>query len=247
MKQKINNILLLISVGSLCYGDEVTTQFVQKLSKERYGEIWINHSTEHVKIPIGGYIFRFEWDIDGDSVDEIFLLSSVDSDIHESAWYVYKKNTLGVYNELGDWGFRGTDMWVKVDSGIRKYSFFSTNKPQYGGDFLVTYWLDASGALKNKLRNLTESESSIVRCDDPEILGNDGKPDSAKVEAKLQIGHKTSLPIQKVLIAKYIQNPNTPWKNIKQGTLLSHQHEDPTDAADIESVQNWTPPPEPTE
>jgi hypothetical protein len=34
MKQKINNILLLISVGSLCYGDEVTTQFVQKFERD---------------------------------------------------------------------------------------------------------------------------------------------------------------------------------------------------------------------
>jgi hypothetical protein len=218
--------------------------FTQQLLQQRGNNVWfVEDDTQ--PIPKGGYLYRFDLDINGDGQSEAFIATSLDVERKGELWNVFKKDAGGEYQKIKDSFFLGSDLRMKIENGIRKYSFYVPQKQTEGGSYLGYFWLDAGGAWHDETHVLTDAEQATIDGNDADTLGTDGKPDEQKIAQKLNLGVPVTIAIKKVLLAKFSQNSASPWRDVKTDFTLSQQYKDPADAADIASVANWQPPASP--
>ena len=245
MKTKPTIVVSAIFLCATARAVDPITSFTQELIAKRRDEVWFVSSDERATHPKGGYLYRFELDLNGDGQTEVFVATSLDVTRKGELWSVLKKDAAGAYRRIKDSLFLGSDLRMKIENGIRKYSFYVPQKELEGGNYLGYFWLDASGALHDETHVLTDAEQATMDGNDPDVLGADGKPDEHKIAQKLNLGSSVPLAIKKVLLAKYSQNSAAPWRDVKADFTLSQQYKDPADAADIASVANWQPPASP--
>lgn len=238
---KIIFISLLVLSCAARAADPVGS-FAQELIAKRAGEVWFVPNDERAAIPKGGYLYRFELDLDGDGEMEVFIATSLDVERKGELWSIFKKNTADDYHKLSGSCFLGSELRMKVENGIRKYSFYVPQKEQEGGNYFGYFWLDAAGEWHEETHVLTDVEQATKDGSDADTLGADGKPDDEKIAEKLNLGNSVALTIKKVLLAKYSQNAAAPWRDVKADLSLAQQYRDPADASDIASVANWQPP-----
>jgi hypothetical protein len=234
---------LLLRFNSFA-ADPVQT-FVAELRQTRDDEVWFVPDDDKLTKPKGAYLYRFELDLNGDGQTEVFVATSLDADRKGERWNIFKKDAGGEYQKIKDSFFIGSDLRMKVENGIRKYSFYVPQKQMEGGSYLGYFWLDATGAWHDETQGLTDAAQGTMDGNDADTLGTDGKPDALKIAQKLNLGTPVTIAMKKVLLAKYSQNSATPWRDVKKDFTLSQQYKDPADAADIASVANWQPPASP--
>lgn len=236
-------LLLCNAVGS-CLANDPVAMFAQQLLQQRGNNVWFVEDDAQ-PIPKGGYLYRFDVDLNGDGQMEVFVATSLDVDRKGELWSIFKKDAGGEYQKIRDSFFLGSDLRMKVENGIRKYSFYVPQKQTEGGSYFGYFWLDARGAWHDETHALTETKQATMDGNDADTLGTNGKPDEQKIAQKLNLGAPVTIAIKKALLAKYSQNSATPWRDIKTDFTLSQQYKDPADATDIASVANWQPPASP--
>lgn len=244
MKKIIILITLSLLALSASYGNDPVQLFVNDLAQTRGANRWFVEDNS-VPSPKGGYIYRFELDVDGDGQKEMFVSSSLDADKKGESWSVYRKKANGDYVKIKDSYLMGSALMAKVKDGIKKYSFYIPLRQQDGGSYFGYFWLDTSGSWQDQTHDFTDSEQSMVEGSDSSVLGTNGLPDWSKIAQKLDLGTPVAITIQKVLLAKFTQNASTAWRNVNTNFTLSQQYLDPADATDISSVANWQPPSSP--
>jgi len=237
-------ILLLGSFADTCLANDPIAVFVRQLLQQRGNNVWfVDDDTQ--PIPKGGYIYRFELDLNGDGQTEVFVATSMDVDRKGELWSIFKKDPSGEFQKIKESLFLGSDLRIADENGIRKYSFYVPLKQTEGGSYLGFFWLDATGVWHDTTHVLTDAEQGTMDGNDANTLGADGKPDELKIAQKLNLGAPVTIAIKKVLLAKYTQNSGSPWRDVKTDFTLAQQYKDPADAADIDSVANWQPPASP--
>ncbi len=240
------NILLFLAANCLlafARAADPAALFVNDLIAARNGEVWFIDDT--LPVPKGGYLYRFELDINGDGQTEVFIATSLNVFRRGELWSAFKKNAAGEYFRIKNSYLLGGELRMRIENGIRKFSFYVPQKQAEGGCYLGHLWIDATGAWHDETHVLTDAEQATKDGDDPDVLGADGKPDDQKIASKLKLGSAVTITIKKVLLAKYVQNPSSPWRDIKASLSLAQQYKDPADAADIASIANWQPPANP--
>jgi hypothetical protein len=237
-------IPLLCSFADSCLANDANAVFVQQLLQQRGNNVWfIDDDTQ--PIPKGGYVYRFDLDLNGDGQTEVFVATSLDVDRKGELWSIFKKDLGGEFLLIKDSFFLGSDLRVKVENGIRKYSSYVPQKETEGGSYLNYFWLDTTGVWHDETHVLTDAEQETMDGNDADTLGTDGKPDELKIAQKLNLGTPVTIAKKKVLLAKYLQNAESPWRDVKTDFTLDQQYKDPADATDIASVANWQPPASP--
>jgi len=244
MKPKTILTILLCLFVSIAYGNDPAQIFMSELLQSRGANVWFV-GDDTVPNPKGGYLYRFELDIDGDGQKEVFLATSLDVDRKGATWDVFRKNGSGDYQKIKDSFYIGSGLRIKTESGVKKYSFYVPLKAAEGGSYFGYFWLQADGNWHDETHDLTESEQAMKSGEDSTVLNANGLPDDDKIAQKLNLGSRVSIVTQKVLLAKYFQNSSTLWRNVNTEFTLSQQYLDPADAADIASLTNWTPPSNP--
>jgi hypothetical protein len=231
----------LVMFAHTCFANDGVALFVQQLIQRRGNNIWFVEDDSGAT-PKGGYLYRFETDINGDAQDEVFVASSLDCDRNGELWNVFRKGPDGAYHEIKQSFFIGSDLRVRTEGGLRKFSFYVPQKEAEGSSYFGYFWLDTAGAWHDETHTLSEAEQATMDGSDPDTAGSDGRPDDNKIAAKLGRESLVPMRITKVLLAKYVQDANSPWRDTRREFTLSQQHKDPADASDIQAVANWTPP-----
>ena len=245
MKIKLTIVVFAIALCSIARAVDPIASFAQELITKRSDEVWFLSSDERASVPKGGYLYRFDVDLNGDGQMEVFVATSLDVDRKGEIWNIFKKDAVGEYEKIKNSFFLGSDLRMKVENGIHQYSFYVPQKQTEGGSYCGYFWLDVAGAWHDETHVLTDAEQATMDGNDADTLGTDGKPDEQKIAQKLNLGAPVTIAIKKVLLAKYSQNSAAPWRDVKTDFTLFQQHKDPADAADIASVANWQPPASP--
>lgn len=245
MKTKLALISMLLSAFPL-WGDQPATSYMNELIQGAGDNLWWVYPKEvegqTFTPPKGGYIYRFKVDMNGDGINEVFLLSSLDVTKDSESWTLYRRETSGSYLKLRENISLNGSLWAKTENGVKKYSFVTPPVAETGRESIISLWLDASGNFQTSTRELTEEESKAITGGDETLLGANGLPDDAKIAQKLQLGTSVAFTVEKVLLGKLYQNPNATWRAVNNDFTLSQQYLDPADAADIASLVPWQPP-----
>jgi hypothetical protein len=244
MKTRLLTIGFVIMFSTAAYSADAVSSFVTALLGSRASEVWFVPARLNGVIPKGGYLLKFELDVDGDGEQEVFVTTNLDVERKGETWSVFRKRDTD-YVKLTDEIFLGGDVRLNVENGVRKYSFYVPQKEQEGGNYLGCFWLDDQGVWRDEVHVLNDTEQSTIDGEDADTFGEDGKPDEEKIADKLKLGRSVEIDIKKVLLAKYIQDPSTPWRDVNRAFTLSQQYKDPADAADIAALLNWDPPSSP--
>lgn len=241
----MKNTLLAIASAAFfttsAFASDAVSLFVTELLRVRSDEVWFVPSRLKDEVPKGGYLLKLDLDVNGDGENEVLVATSLDVDRKGEVWSVFKKgnpNDIQLTNEL----FLGGDLRMKVEGRTRKFSFYVPQKQTEGSSYFGYFWLDAGGAWHDETHTLSDTEQATMDGEDADTMGLDGKPDQQKIAQKLNLGTPVAVSIKKVLLAKYVQNPVVPWRDVKTDFTLSQQYKDPLDAADIASTSNWQPP-----
>lgn len=120
-------LLLLCNFAGSCLANDPIAVFVQQLLQQRGNNVWfVEDDTQ--PIPKGGYLYRFDLDLNGDGEMEVFVATSLDVDRKGELWNIFKEDAVGEYQKIKDSLFLGSDLRMKVENGIRKYSFYVPQK-----------------------------------------------------------------------------------------------------------------------
>ena len=246
MKITITSLIAFSLMCSLVRADEPASTYLTGLIQSGGNDLWWvfpkNIAGQSVTPPKGGYIFRFTADMNADGSQEVFLSNTADVSKNGEAWTLYRGDGSGGFVKIKDDLFISNPMRVKVDSGVKKFSFVTPDNEQ---ESIVTFWLDATGSFQSSTRQLTEAESKAINGADPALLGANGLPDDDKIAERFQLGDALNPSFQKCLAGKLYQSPTASWRAVNNTFSLSQQYLDPADAADIASLANWTPPSSP--
>lgn len=166
--------------------------------------------------PLGGYLYRFEFDLTGDGNDELFVSSSLFAG--GSSWYVFGKRSDGEYQKLGTFGLRpGAVFYVKRD-------------PSLGTTVTTFSALDIHTAF---VRQTTfDHEGSVTARNRTEITGSDrgGFP------IGYDVGETVSPRLQKILLCEYVADPQASWRPYLPHASSKWQRHDPADQGSIEEI-----------
>lgn len=152
--KKLIILISILTIISNVSGDTLAREFVENIIRQNIEilepELELSEWEQSVS---GGYILRFAFDIDGDSKDEQFIASSLNSDKLLCEWNLYEKSTnklLGKEILLRPYGF-----WWNADTKeILEY---------------VSYGADGGSAILSKFDNaILKTRSEQVS---PEELG----------------------------------------------------------------------------
>lgn len=251
MKRTMKRILLvtmtitvIVTSAHVCFGSDPAAIFVQTLLTRRADNVWFVEDDPNEQ-PVGGYLYRFDLDVDADGEPEVFVSTSLDAGRKGETWAAFRKRGTD-WVQLTEGIFLGDEIRLKTENDVRKFSYYIPQKQSEGGSYFGYFWLDKTGMWHDETHPLDESEEATIEGRDPDTLNADGVPDDRKIADKLKLGAPLIIEIKKVLLAKYVQDPNTRWRNVNWDFTLSQQYKDPADAADIASVATWQPPAEPT-
>ena len=248
---KIKIAWLLVSLVFLIQAKsaEPADSYLSALIEDAGGNLWWVYPKEIggnvITPPKGGYIFRIVIDLDGDGIDEVFLTTDGSVMKNGASWALYRRDALEHYAKLSDDVWLRESLWVKMDDGINKYSYLVPQDRETGLETIHSFWIDASGNYHASTRQLTEAQSKAINGEDQDLLNAAGLPDEAKIAQYLTLGNSVALNIQKVLVGKLYQDANATWRAMNSHYSLSQQYLDPADAADIVSLESWTPPSNP--
>lgn len=192
--------------------------------------------------PKGGYIFRIKTDLNGDSVDDVFLTRDDAVMKDGESWTLYRSGTSGSYVKVSDDVWLNGAIWAKIDSGVKKYSYVTPQDKDTALESISTFWIDGSGNFQTSSQQLTDAQSKAINGGDQTLMGANGLPDANKIAQYLQLGSLVTLSIEKVLTGKLYQNSSATWRAVNNNFALSQQYLDPADASDIASLTSWTPP-----
>lgn len=248
MKIQAIAIATLMFLAIVAEASEPYDSYVRTLIQGGGDDVWFVFPKEiegqTITPPKGGYLFKITLDLDGDGVEEVFVTNN-DQVVKSGAnWTLYYRGASANYSKINSEVWLNGSLWVKSEGNIKKYSSLA---PQTAKTFesINTWWIDAAGKYQTSTRQLNQLQSTAINGGDPALLGTNGLPDENKVAQYLQIGAPIILNIQKVLLGKFYQNANTPWRPVSSTFSLAQQYLDPADAADIASLATWTPPANP--
>ena len=136
-------IILLCSTTNSCLANDPVAVFTQQLLQQRGNNVWfVEDDTQ--PIPKGGYLYRFDLDINGDGQSEAFIATSLDVERKGELWNVFKKDAGGEYQKIKDSFFLGSDLRMKIENGIRKYSFYvPKNRQRAAATSATSGWMPA--------------------------------------------------------------------------------------------------------
>jgi hypothetical protein len=234
-------IAAMVLTGQLGLAQVPVSLFVKDLLQTRGDNVWFVEDDSSCQ-PQGGYIYRFDLDVEDDGSTETFVSTSLDAGRKGEMWTVFRKRVDDAYYVVKQSQFLASDLFLRDDNEGRKYSFYVPQKEVEGGPYFGYFWLDREGVWHDETHVLNDAEQATIDGEDPGIFGPDGKADDDKIADKLKLGHSVEIDIKKVLLAKYIQDPNIVWRPVNPRFSLSLQYKDPADAADMQSIQGWTPP-----
>ena len=248
MKIKTLLLFLLLFPFGPAKGGEPVDSYLSALVQGAGSNLWWVYPKEiegqTITPPKGGYLLRIKVDLNADGLDEVFLTTDDDVKKDGQAWTVYRNNA-GSYAKLNNEVWLRGALWEKTDGGVRKFSYFTPQNSETTLEEITTLWFDAFGNFHTTTQQVTEVQSKAMSGGDETLLGANGLPDENKIAQYLILGSPVTLNIEKVLVGKLFQDPNMQWRGVNSGFALSQQFLDPADAADIASLANWTPPPEP--
>jgi hypothetical protein len=180
-------VAALVMFADTCLASDSVALFVQQLIQLRGSDLWFVEDDSGAA-PKGGYLYRFETDINGDAQDEVFVASSLDCDRKGELWNVFRKGPDGAYHEIKQSFFIGSDFRVRTEGGLRKFSFYVPQKEAEGSSYFGYFWLDTAGTWHDETHTLSDDEQTRMDGSDPETAGSDGRPDDNKIAAKLGRG-----------------------------------------------------------
>lgn len=248
---RIRTLLLLLLSLPFAYARsaEPVDSFLNALVQGAGENLWwvypkeINGQT--IKPPKGGYILRIKIDLNGDGLDDVFLTTDDEVMKGGESWTLYRGGAAGTLIKLSDNLWLQGALWVKTSAGVKKYSYVAPQDKDTGLEEINTFWIDSSGSCQTSEQQLTEAQSKAINGGDQALMGANGLPDENKIAQYLNIGTPVAISIQKVLVGKLYQSRTASWRALNNTFSLSQQYLDPADAADIASLESWTPPSNP--
>lgn len=177
----------------------------------------------------GGYVLRFDLDVTGDGLPEMFLTSTLDMVKQSSVWKAYKAQPDGYapYAQVQKEGLSlyATEIWVEQIGN--SLAFVSWGHDRFGVDsfnwYLVRYLFDDRGIVSTRALS-TEEEINALRASgrltriEPTVYG--------------------------VLLADLLSNQDVAWKRIdfkSQGPSPNGYYIAAEDGEKIRSLTNFTP------
>lgn len=225
--------ILVVAFGEAAPIADSIVDHLQTL-KRSAGEIeyfWLGEDGDQ---PPGGYLYRFDADLSGHGDVVTFIGSSLDESKGKGTlWSLYRREVSGGYRKIAVGVFLDPfSQYLKLEGSVRKLVDFQGDR--LGGHVTVnmssmhldhsTYKLIIEG------RDLTEDETEAVS----------GNESALRQIFGLEEKHKPA--VEKILLAKYMQNHSAAWSPFKFGLGLSGQHADPADAEDIKTYKDFLPP-----
>lgn len=80
MNIKLLIFVIVILLCDVALAIEPVALFAQELIAKRSDEVWFVSSDERATVPKGGYLYRFDLDLNGDGQMEVFVATSLDVD-----------------------------------------------------------------------------------------------------------------------------------------------------------------------
>ena len=175
--------------------------------------------------PGGGYLFRFDFDINSDGSYELFLAKSIQADESGVEWDVYSKTTDSTYNLMPITVFMHPDGFRFKKYGEKHViQLLSRNGNEYE---LLEYYIDVDGVLKENKTDVTSSMSNYS----PANGGN--------LAQVLSLGEKVQPSIEKILFFVYKDNKDAQWNKYIQDLPPNQQYKDPEDQAFLSTYDDW--------
>ena len=220
-------ILLLLFAASFPLGAtavEPTEQFAKELVARVDAEYWREISGDK---PAGGYLLRFEFDVNADGRNEIFLASTLEGEEYEHAWTIYSPDAQQDYSKIASdvvlSPIRG--FYYKTNGSQRELQTVYRN-PKFGLGVIDRYAVAASGSVTHTKQELT-----------PEQIG---QLDADNWKETFSIGNEVKPTVSKVLLAEYANSHSVQWRAYKTDLGVTEQNQDPADASAIAANSGFT-------
>lgn len=174
-------------------------------------ETLTNWAGEESSQPNGGYLYKFEYDIDSDGKSDLFLSSSISRCDKSCSWTVYIQNQNGTYTKVGN------GMLIAPEPG-----FLSTQSPS-GRPQIVTTFIVGTDSGITDIQELSVQGSLVLtrqQLDKDQIANYKGNQNGTKVKPA----------VKKVLLAEYLKVQSPQWRSYDKNFGPTAQQNDPADA-----------------
>lgn len=222
-----NTLLSLLFAATLplaATAADPTEQFAKELVSRADAEYWREISGDK---PPGGYLIRFEFDINGDGREELFLASTLEGEEYEHAWTIYTPDTQQNFSRIASdvvlSPVRG--FYFKVNGSQRELQTVLKN-PKFSLGVIDRYAVDANGSVTHTKQELT-----------PEQIG---QLDTDNWKETFGIGNEVKPTVSKVLLAEFANNHAVQWRAYKTDLGVTEQNQDPADASAIAANSGFT-------
>lgn len=174
----------------------------------------------------GGYVFRFDMDVSGDGIPEMFLASSLWSWKSNITWYAFKGLADGDYmpytyaSEIQGISSRATELWLEESDHGYSIVSFGTDRGSY---YLGRYRIESTKIVFDR-KEIDESTFHQLEA-------------SPKVKRIVPV-------ISAVVLADLLRNPNSEWKRFDFDSYTPNEmgyYIAPEDAERIKGLVNFTP------
>jgi hypothetical protein len=174
-------------------------------------ETLTNWAGEESHQPNGGYLYKFEYDVDNNGKLDLFLASSISHcDNKSCSWTLYLQNQTGAYTKAGD------GILIAPEAGFL-LARSSSGRPQIITTFIAgadvgitdTQELSSQGNLVLSRQQLNQNQ-----------IANDGG----------HLGTRVTPSIKKVLLAEYLKVQSPQWRTYDKKYSSTSQQSDAADA-----------------
>lgn len=168
--------------------------------------------------PVGGYLYRFHYDVTGDGVVELLVANSLE--LSGTQWHIYRRGSTdeSSYKKIAEFAFR--------PSGV----FFVRKDDQSDSPMFTTF---VSVNREVALINSAEyGENGLKQSTVKEIQGADRR----RFPEGFDVGTKVSPRIEKVLLCEYVSDPSVQWRPYLPHVASEYQHNEPAEEEHIQRM-----------